>query len=166
MPATYEKIATTTLGSAASTITFSSISSAYTDLRLTLVGIVKPSIGSLVAQIRFNSDSGTNYSATHLLGDGSSASSFRVTNRTKLEPEGFATTQPMFFTMDVFSYAGSTNKTVLMTNSTDRNGAGIVYRGVGLWRNTGAITTIALVGDGGYEYETGTTATLYGILKA
>jgi hypothetical protein len=34
MPATYEPIATTTLGTAAASITFSSIPATYTDLRL------------------------------------------------------------------------------------------------------------------------------------
>lgn len=163
MTATYENIATTTLSSASSTITLSSIPGTFTDLRLVMVGIPKTSIGSLIAQVRFNSDTGTNYSMTNLIGDGSSASSLRTTNSTRLQPEGFVTTGPMFFTMDVFSYAGSTNKTVLITNSTDRNGAGIVNRAAGLWRNTSAITTITLVGDGGYEYDTGTKVTLFGI---
>jgi hypothetical protein len=44
MPATYEPIATTTLGGAAATITFSSISSAYTDLRIVLVGTTTASV--------------------------------------------------------------------------------------------------------------------------
>jgi hypothetical protein len=37
MPATYEPIATTTLGTAAAFITFSSIPATYTDLRLVIV---------------------------------------------------------------------------------------------------------------------------------
>jgi hypothetical protein len=39
MAATYDKIATTTLSSASATITFGSISSAYTDLRISLSSI-------------------------------------------------------------------------------------------------------------------------------
>jgi hypothetical protein len=37
MATTYEKIATTTLGTAAATFTFSSIPATYTDLRLVVV---------------------------------------------------------------------------------------------------------------------------------
>jgi hypothetical protein len=62
MTATYEKIATTTLGSTTATVTFSSISGAYTDLVL-VERLVKSITGGSL-QVRFNSDTGTNYSAT------------------------------------------------------------------------------------------------------
>ena len=45
------------------------------------------------------------------------------------------------------------------------NGGGTVERSVGLWRNTAAITSITILLDSG-NYAAGTTATLYGILKA
>ena len=48
MPATYEPIATTTLGSAATNITFSSIPATYTDLRLVLVARSDRAINSIV----------------------------------------------------------------------------------------------------------------------
>ena len=166
MPATYEPIATTTLGSAASSITFSSISSAYTDLRLVLVGTTATS-GAIYLQ--FNSDTGSNYSSTSLEGRGTTANSQRLSNRTKIELEGYwfanTSTTPFLQTVDVFSYAGSTNKTVLTTASNDQNGSGEVLRTVGLWRSTSAITRIDIVA-GTPNLATGTTATLYGILKA
>ena len=63
MASTYEPIATTTLGSAASSITFSSIPATYTDLRLVLVHTPSASTGN--AQMQFNSDTATNYSYTY-----------------------------------------------------------------------------------------------------
>ena len=171
MPATYEPIATTTLGSAASSITFSSISSAYTDLRLV---VVTPSLGGDDVGIRINSDSGSNYSSTYLGGQGSVASSGRETSVTFIRlnaPIGPSYGQVALSTVDLFSYAGSTNKTVLATGSGDNNGSGLVSRTVGLWRNTSAITSITiadvyLTAWQNANLPAGTTATLYGILKA
>ena len=57
--ATYTQIATTTLGSSQSTITFSSISGAYTDLVLVVTAKVSSATDLWV---RANSDSGSNYS--------------------------------------------------------------------------------------------------------
>jgi hypothetical protein len=165
MPATYEPIATTTLGSAAATISFTSITSAYTDLRLILAGTNITSDGTLRMQV--NSDTATNYSITELYGDGTTATSTRSSTQTRIQC-GFntmSTTVPSLVTIDWFSYAGSTNKTCLVTTSQDRNGSGYVYRTVGLWRSTSAISSILLFPSSG-NFATGTTATLYGILKA
>ncbi len=163
MPATYEKIATTTLGSAASTISFGSIGSGYTDLRLVLT--FKTSSDGLQSQLTFNSDTGSNYSQTRLWGNGSSAATGRRTNVSEIYAEvyGGSTTNPHLTTFDIFSYAGSTYKTVLTTAAEDNNGSGGIITGVGLWRSTSAITTITLSCS---NFASGTTATLYGILKA
>ena len=77
---TYTPIATTTLGSAATSYTFTSIPSTYTDL--VLVGNLSSSSNTNIS-IRINSDSGTNYSNTYLTGvNGTGASSARGVNST------------------------------------------------------------------------------------
>jgi len=167
MPATYEPIATTTLGSAASTITFSSIPATYTDLRVVLL-VTRTSVDQRSPYLTFNNDTGTNYSFTYVNGYGVSAISGRSTSVAyiNLAFNGTDLTIPVFYTVDVLSYAGSTNKTVLTTGSEDKNGGNnSVHRLVGLWRNTAAITRIDLTSNTG-TFSTGTTATLYGILKA
>jgi hypothetical protein len=175
MPATYEPIATTTLGSAAATITFSSIPATYTDLRLVLVAIAGASGNGYVPALRFNSDTGTNYSTTELSGQGSSASSARTTSSAFLSAganssgAGMSTTIPQLFTFDVMSYAGSTNKTVLISSAGDQNGSGYTLAEVGLWRDTTAINSIVIsrsIAGGTTNFATGTTATLYGIKNA
>ena len=170
MPATYEKIATTTLGSASSTITLSSIPSTYTDLRwvLTLPNTALSSGSDIY--IRYNSDSSSLYSVTSLDGDGASATSARNTGNDKgiasFQMSYPSTTQPFLLTGDVFSYAGSTFKTSLQEASGDRNGAGGgVSRNVILYRSTSAITSITLFFNTA-NFAAGTTATIYGILKA
>lgn len=169
MPATYEPIATTTLGSAASSITFSSIPGTYTDLRIVFVGT---SVGAAsTIAIVFNGDeSSTNYSITRIDGDGTAASSARQSNLAYGRFYDLSNLRPNFYTMDIFSYTASVNKTCLVTNNADANGSGIVRYMVELWRSTATITTIkldlALASGAGNNFAIGTTATLYGILKA
>lgn len=164
MASTYEPISTTTLGSAASSITFSSIPATYTDLRLVLTCTVSSATDNLIMQ--YNSTT-TGYSQTFLLGDGSTASSVKYTNFSGIYGSYNqlpSTTIPTFFTYDIFSYAGSTYKTCLCTSSLDYNGSGEIARYVGLWRNTSAITSVQL--KFGSNFAAGTTATLYGIKSA
>ena len=166
MPATYEPIATTTLGSAASSITFSSIASSWTDLRVVWVGTSTSNGAEFY--IRFNSDSSSNYSQTGIYGNGASAASAALTSQTQVKGTlggGVSSTIPHFYTCDVFSYAGSTNKTCLIESSEDRNGSGFVERNVGLWRSTSAINTITILPNTS-TWVAGTTATLYGIKNA
>jgi hypothetical protein len=165
MPATYEPIATTTLGTAAATISFTSISSAYTDVRLVLVGT--HATGAATIRMQVNTDTGSNYSITELSGDGATATSSRSTGSSRINcgNANFNNTLPSLITVDWFSYSGSTYKTCLVTTSQDRNGSGVVYRTVGLWRDTSAITSIQVFPSSG-NFAAGTTATLYGILKA
>ena len=163
--ATYEPIATQTLASAASNITFSSIASSWTDLRVVLTGTTVS--GSPSPLIQFNSDTGTNYSYTRLTGNGTIAASAASTNTAGIGCSiltGFNSSTPSFASFDIFSYAGGTYKTVLVTSENDRNGSGSTERIVGLWRSTSAITTVNL--NNPSQFGTGTTATLYGIKAA
>ena len=163
MPATYEPIATTTLGSAAATITFSSIPATYTDLRLTMVTI--PTAG-LRPQITFNNDSGSNYSRVLIRGNGSTAASQIASSQTFIYTIGQTMAAINFIDFNVFSYAGNTYKTSLSMTSDDENGGdNVVAAGVQLWRSTSAITTIKLTASTS-TFAAGTTATLYGIKNA
>jgi len=166
MPATYEPIATTTLGSAASSISFTSISTAYTDLRLVLFNI--PSTSFVGTRLSLNgSPSGASHSFTQLYGNGTNALSQRTTST-----DAFYVTDPYpnhtgvyMVTMDIFSYRGNTNKIMLSTAASDGNGSGYIESTVGRWNSTAAITSLYLTTTSG-NFNTGTTATLYGILKA
>jgi hypothetical protein len=165
MPATYEKIASTTLGSASATFTLGSIPSTYTDLRLVIVG--KGNGGEIYPEGYFNG-SVSNISNTYLTGTGSTATSGRNTGYFILSSNVYPNnTFFTFITMDIFSYAGSTFKTCLTTISTDKNGTGGTTSAVTLYRNTSAITSITISdGGSGFGWAVGTTATLYGILRA
>jgi hypothetical protein len=164
--ATYEPIATQTLASAAASITFSSIAATYTDLRLVLGNLVVAS-GTPSLQLQFNGDTATNYSNTYLAGDGATAISGKGTSQAQIN-SSFAlnATTPIAIFVDIFSYAGSTNKTVLINEAGDKNGSGYTTARVGLWRSTAAITSITILNSTAVNYNIGTTATLYGIKAA
>lgn len=165
MAVTYEPIATTTLSSTSSTITFSSIPGTYTDLRLVFNGNF--SSGADQFKLRINSDSGTNYSSLWLYGDGSTMSQDRATAAgfIDLSRGTGMNTNIENHTLDIFSYTGSTFKSMILRRSNDRNGSGQVSVNAAMWMSTSAITSINLFTDV-YSFAVGTTATLYGILKA
>ena len=169
MATTYEKIATTTLGSSAADFTLSSIPATYTDLRLVIVG--KGNGGEIYPEGYLNGvTTGSLYSNTTLNGNGTSATSGRNTNSNRFSlgaPQYPNNTIFTFITIDLFSYAGSTNKTLLTTVSTDKNGTGGVNATVSLFRSTSALTSITITdGGSGFGWAVGTTATLYGIKAA
>jgi hypothetical protein len=169
MASTYEPIATTTLGTAASSFTFSSIPATYTDLKLVFVGTCTSTTHS--TYIRFNSVStGGLYSQTYIYADGTSVLTSRYASQNQISNDGYAleisATIPELIEIDIFSYAGSTNKTFLSRVSQNRNGSGATGATVGLFRSTSAITSITLTSDFFATFAIGTTATLYGIKAA
>jgi hypothetical protein len=164
MALTYEPIATTTLGSANSTITFSSIPSTYTDLKLVIT--LTTTAGDDV-HFRLNGDTGTNYSNTNIYGNGTSVLSARATNDTKIRisDTSSSTTRPSLFIIDLFSYAGSTLKTSIVSSHMEKPTlAGTVSAFAGLWRSTAAINSVTVYVGG--TMIAGTQATIYGIKAA
>lgn len=167
MTATYEPIATTTLGSDQATVTFSSIPSTYTDL------VVSANFGGFSASfdniwgINFNGSTANNYSQTILYGDGTTAGSIR---RTTANADGMIllwraennslTSNGL---INIMNYANTTTyKTVLARSSNAWASAN-----AGLWQSTSAITSLTLRWfDTNQKYRTGSTFTLYGIKAA
>lgn len=161
---TYEPIATTTLTSSATDITFSSISASYTDLRVIINWVTATE--AALPTVQFNGDTGANYSYTRLIGNGTSATSSRATGTAFIRAgTGTNGTNPQLIVIDVFSYAGSTFKTISSVHADDQNTFGEVATVIGMWRNTAAITSIKLYAGSG-NLNSGSIATLYGITKA
>ena len=160
----YEVISTQTLGSAAASVTFSSIPQTYTDLVL----IVNHSVttGNPSIHGRFNSDTGSNYSRTRLYGNGSATSSSRATTQTFLglsTAVGSSTTVEGIMICNILNYA---NATTYKTCITRNNAASLgVEASVTLWRNTAAVSTFEVFPDTS-TFTAGSTFTLYGIKAA
>lgn len=155
---TYEPIATTTLGSATLSYTFSSIPSTYTDLVLIYQGAAGDAFS-----LQFNSDTGNNYSYTRLTGNGSSAGSTRESN-IPVAKLGLVFSTQNTVIANIQNYANtSTYKTVISRGNAPEN---IVSTYVSLWRNTNAITSITCKNDSATNLPAGLTLTLYGIKAA
>jgi hypothetical protein len=160
MAVTYDKIATTTLGSAATSVTFSSIPSTYTDL--ILVSNPIPVIAGYDMYVTFNNDTTANYSRTYVLGDGSAASSGRNSNQNAFVPGGIYNNGTFIIQIPNYSNA-TTNKTALARVSIASTYA---VATVGLWRSTAAINRIDISTPYSLNLATGSTFTLYGIKAA
>ena len=167
MPSTYTPIATTTLSSTQTTVTFSSISGSYTDL--ILVAVMKTTGANYQPILRYNSDSGSNYSSTTVWGNGSTAGTNRHTNQNGIYANpgsGIGTAgEFMPWIINIMNYSNTTT----YKTSVERfnNTPSVVNAGVGLWRNTAAITSVSLVAEAGSnDFQIGSTFTLYGVKSA
>lgn len=158
---TYVALATQTLGSAAASVTFSSIPQGYTDL--VVVAQVKGATATGDLVYRFNGDTGSNYSRTALYGTGSAAGSARSSSTTYISDYyGYPTTAANATDIiHLMNYSNTTtNKTVLARN----NGPDGTEAIVGLWRSTAAITSIEFfITSSASNIATGSTFTIYGI---
>lgn len=114
--------------------------------------------------LRFNSDSGSNYSMTRLTGDGSSASSARVSNYTYLPVAGGDLTTQTIAQCNVMNYSNSTTYKTVLSRSDNASSVTAAY--VSLWRSTAAITTIDVITTTSATFSVGSTFTIYGILAA
>jgi hypothetical protein len=175
MASTYEKIATTTLGSAVASVSFTSISGSYTDLFI--IANVQGQSNGCNIQIWFNGDgSGTTYSSSTLYYNGSTIAATRNSNTAKLN---FGTNGGQPFsnasrfglnTYNIQNYSNSTTyKTVLGTtrsSSGGYTGAAEIDLATGLWRNTAAITSIEIGVDNSKTMQIGSSFTIYGIKAA
>jgi hypothetical protein len=170
MPATYDCIATTTLGSTASSITFSSIPSTFTDLVIIFSGQNSTSSNADVTMV-LNNDTSAAYSRMRLYSNGTTVSADRAINATSAEAVAYiggSATSSMFAStqINILSYANtSVNKTWLLHWNSNGTSDAYSLMGIGLYRSLSAITQIQFYPVSG-NFVAGTTATIYGIKAA
>lgn len=169
MPSTYDKIAATTITGSPNVVAFTSIAGTYTDLVLVANARAQYADTIGILRIRFNSDSGSNYSMTQLYGNGSSATSARVSNQTSFGLEyisGNTAASGVFspVLLQIQNYSNTTTNKTMLARTNDA--AVRVVTQVGLYRSTSAITRIDLDEVLGTNFAVGSTFTLYGIKAA
>lgn len=171
----FDSIATATGTGSSGTITFSSIPSTYQHLQIR--GIIR---GTSVTtgrdlNLRFNSDSASNYKSHYLIGtgastlageDGGGATTSIWLGRAYANGALASTTSAVI--IDVHDYGSTTkNKTVRSFQGRDDNGTAeqSLTLASGLWLSTSAISSISLLVDSG-NFGTSSTFALYGIKGA
>jgi len=156
---TYTPIATQTLSSAASSVTFSSIPQGYTDL-IIVMNRKQNLAGAYHIGFRYNGDTGSNYSDTSMTGTGSSAVSGRNSNIAQARV-GYGDTGWGNTIVHIQNYSNSTTyKTTLSRNN---NPGADVAAIATLWRNTSPITSIEIISQPSSTLEAGSTFSIYGI---
>jgi hypothetical protein len=170
MPSSRFLISSQTLGSAAASVTFSSIPSGYADLvlrissRTTYTGFTFDQINLLI-----NGDTASNYSRTQLRGNGAAAASGGLGNQTVLDlPQTTDTdlaTSNTFssFEMYIPSYTVSQSKPSGIFSAQETNATtAYINAFAALWRNNAAVTSISLTPANGSFVST-SSFYLYGI---
>lgn len=152
---TFIPLATTTLSSAASSVTFSSIPATYRDL--VLVASFQTSVDANLL-VRFNSDSGSNYSLVRMWGTGSSTASDSRT-QTYADMEAGTTNTQISTTIMQFMDYSATDKHKIMLYRSNQN---LVAAGANRWANTSAINNISIATNSG-TFNVGTSFSMFGI---
>jgi hypothetical protein len=168
MPATYTLIASTTLSTTSTLITFSSIPATYTDLVLRFSARLG-NAGSDDWTIQPNG-SNTNGTSRMLYRDGSQISypPASTSNASLLlgKVPGTSITSNTFGSCEVYipNYTGSTAKMVSCMSIMENNAVVLQYihATAGLYNNTTALTSLDVRG-GGSQFVSGSSFFLYGI---
>jgi hypothetical protein len=158
MTTAWVPLATTTLSSSASDITFSSINTAtYRDL--ILVAKAKSTSSAYDQAINFNGDTNAgNYSCVIAYGNGSTYSS--TTSSFIIDFYGSVTTDNTNVTILQILDAGASDKHTTYLSRANRASSGVDMV-AGRWANTAAITSLRYFLNGG-TLDAGTVVSLYG----
>jgi hypothetical protein len=153
----YTALANVTLGSAATTVTFSSISQSYRDL--VLVSSIRVTAGSAYARMRFNNDTGNNYFAEAAWASAATELSdsflyFRV--------QGYSpNTAFMTSVTNILDFTASDKHKPLLMRTNTISDSGVEMQAI-RWANTSAITSLAISSSSG-NIDAGSTFALYGV---
>jgi hypothetical protein len=165
----FDSIATAT-PSGTGTVTFSSIPSIYKHLQIRAIYRYGSAITSGNLLMRYNSDSGTNYSTHYLEADGASVGAgaySSIAQNYMVNTIGGNALANTFeaSVIDILDYQNTNKyKTTRWLQGYDVNGAGgFLEFQSGLWQNTAAISTISFSNNGGWTFAAGTHFALYGM---
>jgi hypothetical protein len=165
MTDTYRPLATITLGSAASSVTFSSIPATYRDLVLVYAGRTTSTADGDALLGRYNGDTGSNYRQVRMGAFANTPFSNFFAGTTqelaRLDTSISGNTRPSQGSVNFMDYSATDkHKTALSRSGYARD----LIDGTGTrWASTAAITTILLTPATGANFEAGFTFNLYGI---
>ena len=146
----FESIATVTLTSATSTISFTSIPATYTHLQIRAISKDSRSNSNSAFDIRLNGDSSSNYSVHNLESDGGSVFPGGTANTSSIgignSSGGTNANTFGVHIVDILDYTNTNKyKTVKTLGGHDQNGSGFIGLYSGNWRSTSAVTSITII---------------------
>lgn len=156
-------LATTTLGSTASSVTFGSIPSTYRDLRL-VVDVINTA-SSNQTNIQLNADTGANYTRVIMAGQAASGATSASGSGTSIVCMGWSapeSTVRTLLTVDFLDSSATDKHKPVLLRSNHTNEVDVV---AARWASTSAITSIKLFPDSS-TFAAGSTFSLYGIVSA
>jgi hypothetical protein len=170
----YEWLETQVVGTAVASITFSNVNTnyaaTYQHLQLRITGRVtgNQSGSGAAIRLRFNSDTGNNYIAHQLYGDGSSVVSNQsgATSGIGLQrfTDGGATASAFgAIILDILDPFETSKNTTTRQLGGNANNSSFIFMNSGLWVNTAAITTIYFEPQVGTNFAVGSRFSLYGM---
>lgn len=172
MPSSRQLISSQVLTSTAASVTFSSIPSTFKDLVLRFSARASGSGNLAGLAIKFNGSTTNIYSNTNLFAYSSSGTSDQTTNASNIPQMDNITdgggTANTFSSNELYipNYTAAINKPTSLSSVVEKNTATnfewLVYTGAGLYRDTAAISSIALTTNAG-SFVSGSSFYLYGI---
>lgn len=160
---TYTQINSVTLAASSSTVTFSSLPQNFRDL--VLIASAASTGGGTNAAVRFNSDSGSNYSRVLMGANGVGAVGTAAGTQTGFQYDNWAFTTTTLgnsnHILQIMDYSATDKHKTILARA-NRFGETIDAL-AGRWANTAAITSVQVVSFSGESYIAGSTFTLYGI---
>jgi hypothetical protein len=166
----YDSLATVTLSSSTSSITFAGIPSGYKHLQIRAVAKTDRADTDDVILMQFNGNTAANYSWHILRGNGTAAISGATTDASNISIQYGATGNSgatnIFAgsVIDILDYQNTNkNKTTRTLNGMDLNGSGWIYLQSGNWRSNSAVTSITLNRQYGSNFVQYSSFALYGV---
>lgn len=164
----YDALATITVGTAVSSVTFTGIPTGYKHLELRLIS--RNTVVGDQLFLQMNDDTGANYARHELSGNGSTANAYASTSQTSMfvAMQNHSSHTTGMFAPSVISIldydSTSKNKTVCSLTGYDTNGSGIVALISGLWMNsTSAVTSIKFIQGNSGNFAQYSQFALYGV---
>lgn len=155
---TYTPLANLTLSSSASSVTFSSIPATYRDLRIVIAGTTSAGVNTV---LRFNSDSGNNYTGVLMYGTGSGSGTSGTFGAGSFAYFGALWTGQGNNTVDIMDYSATDkHKTLISRYNSAANEVGAM---ASRWASTSAVNSITILTASAATYASGTTFAIYGI---
>lgn len=166
----YDALATVTVPSGgAASIEFAGIPAGYKHLQLRILARSGATAsGGNYMNMRFNSDSGTNYTYHALLGDGSSATAAALASQNAIYLQRMSNNNDAAsiygaLVVDLLDYSNTNkNKTVRNLGAYDANGSGRIYLVSSAWMNTGAVSSISITPESS-TFNQYSTFSLFGV---